>query len=417
MHYPKMTSKQSYRFALLALLLLFMLPAKEASGREASGKAIFVTTTQDELNGDGDCSLREAVRSANLDSAVDACQAGSGFDTIVLGAGLYRLTITGTGEDNAQAGDLDLLEEVIILGKSAAETIIDGNQHDRVFHVNVVSGVQLVDLTIQNGAAPAEEADLYGGGGILNQNGTLEVQNAILSGNRAARTGGGLDNLSTAWLTNVTATGNSSEDGGAIFNSGTLNLNGVNLTDNTAANTGGGLDNQGDVTIINVTISGNSANLEGGGLFSDGYVTSLNVTIASNTTGVTNKAEIRFINTLVADSTVGDNCTGTGAFVSQGHNLDTGNTCKFNGPTDKSNSAALLGPLEDHGGNLWTHALLPGSPAIDQGGSLDCPLTDARGASRPADGNNDGQAVCDIGAHEQEAVFLSTVYLTLIVRR
>ena len=32
----------------------------------------------------------------------------------------------------------------------------------------------------------------------------------------------------------------------------------------------------------------------------------------------------------------------------------------------------LLGPLHNNGGPTWTHALLPGSPAIDNGNSFGC---------------------------------------------
>lgn len=42
----------------------------------ASAATINVNTTDDELNVDGDCSLREAVRAAETDTAVDACAAG-----------------------------------------------------------------------------------------------------------------------------------------------------------------------------------------------------------------------------------------------------------------------------------------------------------------------------------------------------
>ncbi len=47
-----------------------------------------------------------------------------------------------------------------------------------------------------------------------------------------------------------------------------------------------------------------------------------------------------------------------------------------------------------------THALLPGSPAIDAGVAADCPTTDQRGRPRPIDGNGDGEATCDAGAYE-----------------
>ena len=44
----------------------------------------------------------------------------------------------------------------------------------------------------------------------------------------------------------------------------------------------------------------------------------------------------------------------------------------------------LLGPLQDNGGPTFTHALLPGSPAIDAGRSVGL-TTDQRGAPRPVD--------------------------------
>jgi len=74
--------------ALRCLLAAGPVPTVRAAG-------IIVNTTDDELNDDGDCSLREAIRAANSDSAVDACTAGRGADTITLSAGVYRLSITG----------------------------------------------------------------------------------------------------------------------------------------------------------------------------------------------------------------------------------------------------------------------------------------------------------------------------------
>src|SRR5262249_59941464 len=69
-----------------------------------------------------------------------------------------------------------------------------------------------------------------------------------------------------------------------------------------------------------------------------------------------------------------------------------------------------LGPLAHNGGPTQTHALRPGSPAIDKGdnGATDPvtgkPLTtDQRGFGFPRkkDGNGDGQPVIDIGAFER----------------
>lgn len=63
--------------------------------------------------------------------------------------------------------------------------------------------------------------------------------------------------------------------------------------------------------------------------------------------------------------------------------------------------ASILNPtLSNNGGLTQTHALVPGSPAIDGAGT--CPAKDQRGVSRPQDGNNDGLPICDIGAFERE---------------
>jgi hypothetical protein len=102
--------------------------------------------------------------------------------------------------------------------------------------------------------------------------------------------------------------------------------------------------------------------------------------------------------------------------TSRGYNLDDKVSCDFNGFDDYSNSPALLGALEDNGGNLMTHALLAGSPAIDHGDDLDCPSTDSRGAIRPADGDGNTSQICDRGAYEYNAIF-PTLLLIPLVRR
>jgi hypothetical protein len=58
--------------------------------------------------------------------------------------------------------------------------------------------------------------------------------------------------------------------------------------------------------------------------------------------------------------------------------------------------------------------LLPGSPAIDEGDEQYCAEKDQRGVYRPADGDGDGVAICDIGAFEY---FVTTyIFIPLALR-
>jgi hypothetical protein len=67
------------------------------------------------------------------------------------------------------------------------------------------------------------------------------------------------------------------------------------------------------------------------------------------------------------------------------------------GAHDQCRDPLLAGPLA---GTSYGMQPRPGSPAIDEGDDLRCPPVDVRGEPRPADGNGDGRAACDVGAYE-----------------
>jgi hypothetical protein len=107
------------------------------------------------------------------------------------------------------------------------------------------------------------------------------------------------------------------------------------------------------------------------------------------------------ISQVVANSTARGNCSGPTPVTTQGHNLDSGNTCGLNpAMKDQSNVDPKLKSLASNGGFTQTHALSEKRPAVDKGTNRGGPSTDQRGVARPRAGNGDGTATCDIGAYE-----------------
>jgi uncharacterized repeat protein (TIGR01451 family) len=193
--------------------------------------------------------------------------------------------------------------------------------------------------------------------------------------------------------------------GGGVYNNGTMTINGSTL-DHNHARSGGGIDHSGSsLHMTNDTISSNTASDNGGGFYNRGSATLTHVTLSDNSAGgpdtggniFNDEALLTLQNSIVANSDTDGNCFYTGGFVtSSGNNLDDGNSCAFSNVGDIVNSDPLLGPLQDNGGATLTHALSPGSPAIDYGNSAFCAATDQRGLSRPP-------TACDMGAYEAAA--------------
>ncbi len=336
---------------------------------------ITVTTTDDVVDGvttsvasllgntgaDGLISLREAIIATNN---------SAGADTIFLPAGVFSLTQTGTGEDAANSGDLDITGALTIFGAGPQVTFVDGTGADRVFEIHG-STVTMSGLTIRDGYAN------YGAGVYIDGISSLTLRDAVLSGNTATNTGGAVGVLGTLFLDRVTIAGNS-------------------------ANEGGGIDvaNHASVDLINVTISGNTAGGSGGAIATKELVTITNSTIAFNLSSsvggiyVNGAGDVILKNTILANNT-GSNSNTT--LTSLGYNIDSGNTAGLTGPGDRINTNPLLDPVLAHnGGFLPTHRLLAGSPAINAGTSAGAPTVDQRGFLRDVSP--------DIGAYEYDGV-------------
>ena len=240
------------------------------------------------------------------------------------------------------------------------------------------------------------------GGGVWN-GGSLAIIDTQVIGNTASRWGGGLWNDVSASLSLAASTvraNTAAVGGGAYNNEGTLTVDRSTLSHNDAAGFGGGaLNNNGaTMAVTNSTLSTNSSASAGGAVRNGlgGTVSLSSATLSANDAATgggiqTNSGTVSLQNTIVSDS-LGGNCAG--AVTSAGHNLDSGTTCGLGAIGDLSGVNALLGPLAANGGTTDTHALLPGSAAIDTGDDAGCPATDQRGKPRPQGPG------CDIGAYE-----------------
>lgn len=390
---------------VLTTALVFVQPVYAAG--------ISVNTTTDELNNDGDCSLREAIQAANTNAAVDACVAGSSNDIIYLPSGTYTININGSSEDANATGDFDITaaETLVIIGSGSNTTFIDGGFGDRVLHLTNAGGtLQLVSLTIQNGLTFDEPGAGVLSWGTLVLNYVTVQQNGVL-GSSAGAAGGGLCVgciTGTGYLTiyDSVIRNNSARIAGGIFTNVIALIERSNIISNTASLNPGGIANYGTLTIYNSLVSDNTANALGAsGIFNQGTLTLSNSTISHNLadpgfTGIANSGTVIISNTILANNTP-LNCANASSFSSQGYNLSSDNSCStfLNAPGDINNTDPMLGTLQQNG-IMYFRPLLPGSPAIDAGNNSSCVNFDQFSTHRPLDGDGNGTRLCDIGAYE-----------------
>jgi hypothetical protein len=410
LHCLRLTSAHGLRIRgrLRTALALGALALTLSVGAPAAYAATFTVTN---LNDSGPGSLRQAIIDANTTP---------GPDTV---------TFTVTGTITLTSGQLTVTDDLTIDGPGAASLTVSGNNASRVMQVSGGAAVTLRGVTVANGSADGGSG--IATGGFFEE---LTVEDTMLVRNVAQGSGGAIfDNNSTVTVRRSTFVENSANGGGAISTqSGSVTVSESTFTRNTAADNGGGLFIQGgSLDLSTSTLSENSAR-HGGGMSVGGVVTVTNSTFTANRAlgsffgggaignggelAITNSTfsenfspdngaalstgtPIALRNTIVANSVTGSNCFGP--IVDGGGNLQhPGMDCGATIPS----ADPLLGPLaandgpapDPPDGPTKTHALQPGSPAIDTALLAWCPPTDQRGVTRPQ-GNG-----CDIGAFELE---------------
>jgi CSLREA domain-containing protein len=410
-----------------ALLTVLVLAA--AGAGPALAADIFVTTTTDGIASNGNCTLREAVRAANLNVAVDACAAGEAapvVDVVVLTEKLspYRLTVAGP--DDA-TGDLDVFTALDIVG--APSTIDATGLGDRVLDLRAGAEMALMTVNLRGGDA----GSFHGGGIRAGSAAKIVLFRSSVRGNRASfgaglsLTGGATAALhdsdvaynesahaihvSSATLAVVDSTVADNVGAGVTATDSTVTIASSAITDNTLT----GLHAAGTTSLVvrNSTLSDNGrfGQLRGGGLLvqAPASATLYYVTVSGNEAAVGGGVHVTGALTLKG-SIVGDNratnshpdCYSESAtMTSQGSNLLHRDDCELVPlASDRVGLAPGLDVLADWGGPTRSRRLLPGSPAVDGGDPADFPLRDQRGEGRPRHGDLDTVLRPDIGAHE-----------------
>jgi hypothetical protein len=412
-----------------------------ANAPDATTAVTHVVTTCADAVGppacDGDDgTLRKALRCAQNKDIVDLTQLQCSKITLAtsLIAGTVTVTLNGPGRDKL--------------------TIDAGGAFRAMIHNGVYNNTLYVkNLTITNGHYDNPYAYSNGGGCIYSSSNvslsSSTVSNCYTSAIYKAATGGAIFARSSAFLTDTIVTGSTANDrgghgsyGGGIV-SGTVSLLRSTVSHNTVTSTvgraaGGGVQGY-SVFVFSSTVYANGAGSVGGATFSQNLdvsdstisgnytfsngviggayarvaATVDNSTIVGNISAGTNASGLfvglaafgsAFVSSsIIAGNTAGGNAADLGApagkTISGGSNLVVAVQSGTIVPADTISADPKLGPLQANGGPTLTHALLPGSPAIDTGGNPAHLVLDQRGLPR-MEGIKP-----DIGAFESDRLF------------
>ena len=255
------------------------------------------------------------------------------------------------------------------------------------------------------------------GGGIWNE-GSATVTNCTFSGNISYYgEGGGMNNGQSATVTNCTFSENSNF--GLCNSSAEITVTNCTFNENSYSGIYNFQSRGGGATVINCTFIGKSgagmwnytssatitnctfSGSLGWGMRNDysSSATVTNCTFSGNPLGgidnCRNSSELTIKNTILADNGAVD-LNNNGGTVNSSYNIVETYTGFTPDATDITGDQPCLniGPLADNGGDTWTHALLPGSVAINAGTASGAPATDQRGEPRDASP--------DIGAYEYD---------------
>ena len=408
---------------LLLLLAVSLIPFALAQRTTAKGNRPATTIAVTNGNDSGPGSLRQALADAqdgdtiNFDpsvSTVTLTTAELAIDkSVTLSGAPQMVTVVRASQTEFRIFHVMPGHSVEIEGLTISGGHITGDNGGGILNDN--STLTIAHCTV-SGNAIVSAKDVNNTGGGIHNSGTMTLNQVIVNNNNAlycqcgngVPSGGGISNTGTMIVNAGTVQSNMGYwFGGGIYNTGIITITGSTILNNQTGDTGhfgsigGGIVNDGTMTIQDSTISGNTTHggdLNGGygGGISGNNNTIINSTITGNsalhgggvagggtiahTTFSTNSAirdggalyltsPLELGNTILKAGASGVNIfNNSGSLITHGYNVCSDDGSGFlNGPGDQINTDPILGPLQNNGGPTFTHALLPGSPAIDAG--------------------------------------------------
>jgi hypothetical protein len=366
-------------------------------------KAEIFTVTNTNSSGSG--SLMQAVLDANNTT---------GEDTI-----LFAANVRGTINNN---GKLDLNEGLTIIGPGPDLLSITSGGNGRVIEISDVSEAtfNFRGLTISGGHcstgpgagifAYTQYVNIYdcvikdnvvsypnsGGGGVYIMSWEARIENCLIENNTNQVSGAGVTINSNGYFKNTSIINNTVTNvnptwgGGGIYNVGNLILENCTVAGNTHPEKAGGIyhSQYGSLKLFNCTVVNNNSD-EGGGI--------------GNFSSSPTDTMITLCHTIVANNTATDGNDLYGLFGSLGYNLIedvSGATIAGDETGNIYGTDPTLGNLTEFSPTIKAFQPVIGSPVIDAGNNLTCQLTDQRGIFRPQDGDENGNAIADIGSIE-----------------
>jgi hypothetical protein len=215
-------------------------------------KTIYVNIKGNDKNN----GLTPARALKTIQKAINIAKSG---DTIKVAHGTYK--------ENLRIG-----KDIIIMGNNTKNTVIDGCYKNSTVYVEYGAGAFISGFTITHGKSQ------FGGG--INNEGSLNLKNVLVTGNTAFSGGGILNDGDLEVLSSVIRN-NHAEDGGGISNEGHATIVMSTVAGNVGDHAGGGFNNVATLYVVKSIVRSNYADV-GGGIYSAGEIQVFESNITAN---------------------------------------------------------------------------------------------------------------------------------------